>query len=78
MRGKNTIQMNTATVIEAVQEYLDRRFMRDAPRVVNFDKHGAMFVVGVAERDDDGSGETGSDGGSAAVVSGDASMPGTA
>lgn len=65
MRGKNTIQMNTATVIEAVQEYLDRRFMRDAPRVVSFDKHGhaAMFVVGVAERDDDGSGgETGSDG----------------
>ena len=46
MRGRNTLFLNTATMIEAVQEYLERRMSADAPTVGGF----------VAERDERGTG----------------------
>lgn len=35
MIGRNTMSLNTATMIEAMQEYLDKRMGEHAPRVMN-------------------------------------------
>lgn len=50
MRGRNTLFLNTATMIEAVQEYLERRMSADAPTVGGFvaeHERGTGFVYRV-------------------------------
>jgi len=50
MRGNNTFMLNGATMIEAVQEYLDKR-MTPAPKVnsVAWGNGDGVFVVKVQE-----------------------------
>lgn len=35
MKGNNTLELNTATIIEALQEYLDKRMGEFAPKVTD-------------------------------------------
>lgn len=35
MKGKNSIELNQATLIEAIQEYLDKRWVRADQEVVS-------------------------------------------
>lgn len=35
MQGNNTLLLNTATIIEAVQQWLDRKMVGSAPTVTN-------------------------------------------
>ena len=45
MKGNNTIKFNTASLIEAVQEYLDKRFLpehRVKVTNVNLDRSGQL------------------------------------
>jgi hypothetical protein len=54
MKGSNSLHLNEATMIEAVQEYLDKRMSTHAP-VVDGVKHcgstyNAEFLVSVSER----------------------------
>lgn len=59
MKGRNEIRMNEATVIEAVQEYLDARHSKDSPLVTGFAKvsgshvisGGDMYVVATEEKE---------------------------
>jgi hypothetical protein len=50
MKGSNTISMNEATVMEALQEYLDKR-STDAGKVyvIGVSRTGASFNVSVSE-----------------------------
>jgi len=58
MKGKNEIHMNEATVVEALQEYLDTRHVKDGPLVLSVTEKtqpGTMsatgtFIVIVEER----------------------------
>ena len=52
MRGRNTLFLNTATMIEAVQEYLERRMHADAPDVTGFTAERAESGVGFVYRVD--------------------------
>ena len=51
MKGDNELHLNTATMIEAVQQWLDSRMVRDAPTVTIVKPSGkgdSMFVVGLS------------------------------
>lgn len=54
MKGNNTLELNEATLIEAMQEYLDKRMTEHSPRVtaVKSSKVGLSdgFTVRVEER----------------------------
>ena len=54
MKGNNELILNTATMIEAVQEWLDRRMPEHAPQVnhVTSKPDGSgMFTVSLMERE---------------------------
>ena len=53
MRGSNEMELNTETMVEAVQEYFDARFKKDAPLVKRVESAGGIkktFRVFVEER----------------------------
>lgn len=54
MRGNNTLHLNEATIIEAVQEYLDKRYT-PTPKVTGIDLSsdytGKTFKVAVVEEE---------------------------
>ena len=55
MKGNNSFTLNESTMIEIVQQYLDREFVQDrAPKVtsVSFKNTNATFLVKVEERDE--------------------------
>ena len=45
MKGNNTLELNEATMIEAVQEYLDKRFTKDTPLVKRITTHTVNQVL---------------------------------
>lgn len=55
MRGNNTLQLNEATLKEALQEYLEKRMGAYAPIVgsvrMGSDNHTRDFLVDVSERE---------------------------
>jgi hypothetical protein len=55
MKGNNTIELNTASMIEALQEYLDKRMGEYAPKVtdVKYSKPGydTTFNISVSEQE---------------------------
>lgn len=61
MRGSNELYLNGKTVIDALQEYLDRRTIRTKQRVTGVSQYGTTdrFKVEVVEEVD----EEGDDGG---------------
>lgn len=57
MIGHNTLELNGATMQEAIQEYLDKRMGTYSPKVVNVTASNSVgcytFRVDVADRDTD-------------------------
>lgn len=54
MKGTNTISMNKATVMEAVQEYLESKMVKPDFDVTDFQRssqYGDTYVVTVEERE---------------------------
>lgn len=54
MKGNNSLHLNEATMIEAVQEYLNARMLSAAPKVTsvkaeNSSAYSATFIVNVEE-----------------------------
>ena len=51
MKGNNDLHLNEATMIEALQMYLDRLMPNRAPEVKHISKKdNAQFVVSVSEK----------------------------
>lgn len=53
MRGNNILILNSATIIEAIQEYFDRRFAKDTPNITGVSMDGSnpsSFRVTVEEK----------------------------
>lgn len=48
MKGTNTLRLNEATLIDAMQEYLAKR-MPGAPRVTKVEWDGDVFVVCITD-----------------------------
>lgn len=52
MKGSNTLELNTATVIEAMQEWLDKRMPNHGQRVIGFQSLGGtcpLFRVAIED-----------------------------
>lgn len=56
MKGPNSLHLNEATIVEAIQEYLDKRMTAFSPKVVSVrieEGHGyegRRFIVDTADR----------------------------
>lgn len=59
MRGSNTLKLNEATLIEAMQEYLDRRTVGTKQVVESVTQYGTsdVFDVKINEGDEGNDGE---------------------
>lgn len=51
MKGCNEIHMNHATVMEALQEYLDKRMGEYAPRVASIRSNQDTIIVSTSSED---------------------------
>lgn len=51
MRGNNTLNLNEATIIEALQEYFDKRSLRSPFKVTSVTYTGGTFRVSTEERE---------------------------
>ena len=52
MKGNNELLLNEATIMEAVQEYLNKRMGEFAPTVKGIKKNSDMFTVSVIGKED--------------------------
>ena len=55
MKGNNEILLNEATMIEALQEYFDKRMTTFAPVITNVGYRDREFKVSVKERENNNS-----------------------
>lgn len=53
MKGGNTLQLNKRTIMEAIQEYVDKRLVTKNQEVTGVSWNGADYVVALKEKVDE-------------------------